>query len=99
MGSKGVIELYKITRIGMLLLNPEITRTIGFGMKLKYRQTMISCRKELWFFSLHNQTYIVQRLTSCNLSRRSEMWDSYTDKIMYYCINTDKTIIITLQFI
>ena len=36
-GSKGVIELYKITRIGMILLNPEITRTIGFDMKLKYR--------------------------------------------------------------
>ena len=48
-GSKGVIELYKMTRIGMIPLNLEITRTIEFDMKLKYRQTMISCRKALWF--------------------------------------------------
>ena len=45
MGSKVVIELKKITRIGMILLNPKITRTIGFDLKIKYRQTMISCRK------------------------------------------------------
>ena len=49
-------------------------------------------------FSLHNRTYTVKRLTGCKLSCRSEMWGNcYTDKIMYYCINTDKTIIITLQ--
>ena len=46
---KVVIELNKITRIGMILLNPKITRTIGFDMKVKYRQTMISHRKALWF--------------------------------------------------
>ena len=51
-------------------------------------------------FSLHNQTYTVKRLTGCKLSRRSEMWDRwYADKIMYYCIDTDKTNFITLQFI
>ena len=51
-------------------------------------------------FSLHNRTYTVKRLTSYKLSCRSEMWDScYIDKIMYYCINTDKTNIITLQFL
>ena len=49
LGGKVVIELNKITRIGMILLNPEITRTIGFDMKIKYKQTMISCRKALWF--------------------------------------------------
>ena len=37
MGSKLFIELKKITRIGMTLLNPEITRTIGFDMEIKYR--------------------------------------------------------------
>ena len=49
-------------------------------------------------FSLHNRTYTVQRSTGCKLSRRSGMQDSrYTDKKMYYYINTDKTIIISLQ--
>ena len=33
----------------MNLLSPKVTRTIGFNMKIKYRQTMISRRKALWF--------------------------------------------------
>ena len=37
LGSKLVIELNMITRIGMTLLNPAITRTIGFNMEIKYR--------------------------------------------------------------
>ena len=99
-GSRVVIELNKITRIGMIPLNPEITKTIGFDMKINYKQTMISCRKELWFSVCTNRTYTVQRLTGGKLSCRSEMWDNcYTNKIMYYCINTGSTIFITLQFI
>ena len=33
----------------MILLEFRIIRTTWFDMKLKYRQTMISCEKELWF--------------------------------------------------
>ena len=91
LGSKVVLELNKITRIGMILLNPKITRTIGFDLKIKYRQTMISCRKVLWFFNLLNRIYTVQRITVCKLHHKNEMWDrSFPDKKMYCYINTDK---------
>ena len=49
-------------------------------------------------FSLLNRIYTIQRLTGCKLLRRSELWiNRYTYKKMYYYINTDKTIIISLQ--
>ena len=35
LGNEVVIELNMITRIGMTLLNPEMTGTIGFDMKIK----------------------------------------------------------------
>ena len=35
--SKIIIELNMITRIGMTLLNPKITRIIEFDLAIKYR--------------------------------------------------------------
>ena len=68
----------------------------------KYTKTLISCEKALWFFVVvsTNQTFNDKKVKGCKFPRRSEMWNScYTDKIIYYCIHTNKTIIITLQFI
>ena len=67
----------------------------------KYRQTLISYGKELWFILLlaQIQSFNDKKVKGCKFPRRSEMWNScYTDKIIYHCIHSDKTIIITLQF-
>ena len=81
----------------MILLNPEITRTIRFDMKINIGNHDLM-QEGIMVFNLLKRTYTVKRLIGCKLSRRSEMWDSlYTDKKMYCYINTKKTIIISLQ--
>ena len=45
-----------------------------------------------------NQTFNDKKVKGCKFPRKSEMWNNcYTDKIIYYCIHADKTIIIPLQ--
>ena len=66
----------------------------------KYRKTLISCEKALWFIFVvsTNQTFNDKKVKGCKFPRRSEMLNScYIDKIIYYCLHTNKTTIITLQ--
>ena len=68
----------------------------------KYRQTLISCDKALWFIFVvsTNQTFNDKKVKGCKFPHRSEMWNScHTIKIIYYCLHTDKTTIITLQLL
>ena len=54
----------------------------------KYRQTLISYEKELWFILLlaQIQTFNDKKVKGCKFPRKSEMLNScYKDKIIYYC--------------
>ena len=46
----------------MILLESRIIRTTWFDMKLKYRKTMISCEKELWFLFAQIKLLLSRRL-------------------------------------
>ena len=46
----------------MILLESRIIRTTWFNMKLKYRQTMISCEKALWFLFAQIKLILSRRL-------------------------------------
>ena len=68
----------------------------------KYRKTLISCEKALWFIFVvsTNQTFNDKKVKCYKFPHRSEMLNSYyIDKIIYYCSHTDRTIILTLQFL
>ena len=82
----------------MILLNPKITKNHRVQHEIKIQANNDLMKESIMVFSLHNRTYTVQMLIGCKLSRRSKMWDNrYIDKKMYYCINTEKIIIISLQ--
>ena len=46
----------------MILLESRIIRTTWFDMKLKYRQTIISCEKALWFLFVQIKLLMTRRL-------------------------------------
>ena len=53
--------------IGMILLESIIIRTTWFDMKFKYKQTMISCEKALWFLFVQIKLLITRRLKAVSL--------------------------------
>ena len=82
----------------MILLESRIIRTTWFDMKLKYRKTMMSCEKALWFLFVQIKLILSRGLQAVSYLAENKCRTIVTDKIMCYCLHTEKTIIITLKF-